>query len=82
MAQTVTIHGPNLADQSKGDFHVHSASCLDNKKYRGSAPWTATFDSIEELTEELYSDIIAEDEDSSWENYVGTIWFAPCTDLK
>jgi hypothetical protein len=25
----LTIVGPNLLDQSKGDFHVHAAGCAD-----------------------------------------------------
>lgn len=29
----VKIQGPNLRDQSKGSFHVHSAECGDNAKY-------------------------------------------------
>ena len=28
----LTIHGPNLIDQSKGDFHVHAAGCRDNHR--------------------------------------------------
>lgn len=28
----VVVIGPNLQDQSKGDFHVHEASCADVKR--------------------------------------------------
>ena len=29
----VFIFGPNLNDQSQGQFHVHSATCSDSKHY-------------------------------------------------
>jgi acyl-CoA-binding protein len=32
----VTVIGPNLRDQSKGDFHVHRAGCADiARRYKG-----------------------------------------------
>ena len=30
----VTIHGPNLADQSGGQFIVHAVGCRDNRRVK------------------------------------------------
>jgi hypothetical protein len=86
----VTIHGPNLNDQSKGQFHVHTASCRDNRKEvvrNGSEyPITIDVDSVQDVVECMYSDIIAEhvaDGDNgiycNWETYIPEFHFAPCT---
>ena len=34
MSTTVAVIGPNLYDQSKGQFHVHTAECRDGKNGR------------------------------------------------
>jgi hypothetical protein len=78
----LTIHGPNLNDQSKGSFHVHTADCRDNRKevrYNGSDnPYTGDFDSVIDVVEFIYSDIIAENPDQSIDEYVLDFHFAPC----
>jgi DNA polymerase IIIc chi subunit len=83
----VTIHGPNLNDQSKGTFHVHTAACRDNRKevvYNGSElPWTIEAASVIEVVEAVYADQMAEHQPGEkWadpENYVSDFHFAPCT---
>ncbi|MGB8878614.1 MAG: hypothetical protein WCD11_19980 [Solirubrobacteraceae bacterium] len=82
----VTIHGPNLHDQSKGQFHVHSAGCRDNARevrMNGSEyPWTLEADSVQAVVEEVYSDHMAEreagDKWSTWEPYLSDFHFPPC----
>lgn len=55
----VAIIGPNLYDQSKGTFHVHTASCRDGKNgrkyplsYRHEYEAASRFD----VAESVYSD--------------------------
>jgi hypothetical protein len=82
----LTIHGPNLIDQSKGDFHVHAAGCRDNHRevrMNGSEhPWTLEADSAQAVVEAIYSDHIAErqagDPYSTWQPYLEGIAFFPC----
>jgi hypothetical protein len=82
----VTIHGPNLHDQSKGTFHVHAAGCRDNQReerFNGSEhPWTLEVDSAQAVVEEVYSDHMAEhpagDKWSTWEPYLSDFAFYPC----
>lgn len=82
----VTIHGPNLIDQSKGTFHVHAAGCRDNQREvrtNGSDhPWTLEVDSAQAIVEEVYSDHMAEreagDPYAGWEPYLSDFAFFPC----
>jgi len=84
----VTIHGPNLHDQSKGDFRVHTADCRDNKwerRVNGSYdPLTIDATSRLDVAEFMYSDHMAEHtDDSPWakpESYLPEFHFAPCCD--
>jgi hypothetical protein len=86
---SVTIHGPNLIDQSKGTFHVHAAGCRDNHREvvnNGSeCPWTIEADSIQAIVEEVYSDHMAEHEAGSkwatWEPYRSDFHVLPCVKL-
>ena len=87
--QTVLIVGPNLTDQSQGDFHVHEASCKDlhRGQMKDHAPmgWKTTASSKSAIITEIYSDIIAENEGNapydSWQGYVSDVHFAPCVTL-
>jgi len=84
----VTIHGPNLNDQSKGTFRVHTAACRDNKWERrcnGSYdPWTLDLASRLDVCEAIYSDHMGEHGDDSPyskpEAYLDDFHFAPCCD--
>lgn len=60
----VAIIGPNLYDQSKGSFHVHTASCRDGKNgrkyplsYRHEEEVASRFD----VADSVYGDIAAGD---------------------
>jgi hypothetical protein len=79
----VTILGPNLPDQRKGSFHVHTSGCADihrNPNYRNEeTDWTFECDSIEEVVTEVYMDIMAEHEEDTWEDYENDFHFCPCT---
>jgi hypothetical protein len=78
----VTIHGPNLFDQSKGDFHVHAADCADNAKevkHNGSvSPWIIEASSIEDIVRGIYADFIDGNDRDPWESFSGDVHFAPC----
>lgn len=84
--QSVTILGPNLADQSKGSIVVHAAGCSDIAKVRGfSGPadaWTTDFASKREIVEDCYPpDQFEWSDGPNDQNYWGDIHFAPCVKL-
>lgn len=61
----VTICGPNLYDQSKGQFHVHAAGCADLQRGARREPeyangWTIEASTRDEVGDEIYADHIAE----------------------
>lgn len=63
----VTICGPNLNDQSKGEFHVHATGCADLVKHARLEPeyrygWTVEAASREDVAAHVYEDHIAEHE--------------------
>jgi pyruvate/2-oxoglutarate dehydrogenase complex dihydrolipoamide acyltransferase (E2) component len=79
----VTIHGPNLNDQSKGSFHVHAANCRDNRweitKNSSVGPTDFDASSVLDVVEMIYSDILAENPDETVASYVSDFHFCPCT---
>jgi hypothetical protein len=78
----LTIHGPNLNDQTKGTFHVHTARCRDNKwevTANGSEyPSTIDADTVEDVVEYIYSDHIAEGSMKLDASAIADFHFAPC----
>lgn len=84
--QRLTIVGPNLSDQSLGDFHVHAAGCADLKRNRNlrneDQSWTLRAHSKLAVAEHIYEDIIDENPDVSASGYLSTIHFAPCVKLS
>lgn len=79
----VTICGPNLNDQSKGQFHIHAADCADLKKHAQREPeyrngWTIEASSRDEVGDSIYEDHI---EEGSMDPGEGTsdCHFFPCT---
>jgi hypothetical protein len=78
--RALTIHGPNLYDQSKGDFRVHDAACSDNQREvrrNGSdQPLTVELTSADAVVDLLYADQLAEGSDRA--ACMNTIYFAPC----
>lgn len=83
--QDVIIVGPNLRDQSKGDFHVHAVGCLDlrrdpNMRYENKSWRIDDAASKIEVIEEIYSDIMDENGDTA-DDYMHDVHFAPCVTL-
>lgn len=87
----VMVHGPNLRDQSKGQFHVHTIECKDNAKEirnNGSEyPMKIEVESRLDVVEDVYHDQLNEQPDDdngpnreatkrSWLD--GEFHFAPC----
>ena len=81
---SVVIVGPNLQDQSKGSFHVHSEGCRDLHKavYRfEEIDWVTDVSSVQEIVETIYGSIIEENPDTTWEDYASDIHILPCVKL-
>lgn len=89
----VAIIGPNLYNQSKGQFHVHAKDCSDIERdpkrygYASAAPhMVAEAASEDEVAEFVYGDMMDEAEPGSrWakaEAYVEEFHFAPCVEFK
>lgn len=86
----VTIIGPNLSDQSKGQMHVHAAGCKDIDRdpkhygYASAAPhMEVEANSVQDVCEFVYADHMDENPDgpySVWQGYVDEFHFAPCCD--
>lgn len=75
----VTIVGPNLRDQSKGDFHVHAAGCEDlhrDPNMKDAETLTMPASSLQDVVETIFSDMI--DEASPASAFVGEFHVAPC----
>ena len=77
----LTVIGPNLSSGST--FHVHKAGCGDIKRkatYRKADKWTADFASLQEICEDVYTDIMNENEGSlaEWTAYTGEFDIFPC----
>lgn len=86
----VIVVGPNLRDQSKGQYHAHAAGCADLKKaiysiHREDLAYPVEVSSIYEIVEFVYSDFLdedsnyADDPSLTWED-IHEIHFFPCTD--
>jgi len=63
----VTICGPNLRDQSKGQFHVHAEGCADLRRNASLQRepeymngWTIEAATRDEVGDHIYEDHIAE----------------------
>ena len=76
----VTVCGPNLRDQSKGEFHVHAEGCADlvrganrEPEYRTGWPMDAT--SRVDVCDAVYP---PEDFDCESGEFVGSFHFFPC----
>ena len=78
----VTICGPNLRDQSKGQFHVHAEGCADLKRGAQREPeyrngWTIEAANRIEVCDEVYP---PEDFECESGDYVDEFYFFPCTE--
>lgn len=84
----VTIIGPNLRKQDKGQFHVHAEGCADIRRdpkrygYVFASPhWTIDADTQYAVVEEIFSDMIFHNDMSPAEDYLSEVHFAPCVKL-
>lgn len=81
MKQRVTIIGPNLRNQSKGQYHVHAEGCLDVMRdphrygYHHAEPHRIIEAASKvEIVNDVYGDVIAA-------AYFDEFNFAPCVKL-
>jgi hypothetical protein len=83
----VTICGPNLNDQSKGQFHAHHADCADLVRgARGPEPeyrhgWTIEAETKIEVADSIYEDHIGEGTMDSGEGLDDVYFFSCCSKL-
>lgn len=85
----VTICGPNLRDQSKGEFHVHAAGCADLQRGAHAEPEYRNGWTIEASTRlEVVIEIMPPDEmDWNPDNpsdrmlYESDVHFFPCCNV-
>lgn len=91
----LTIVGPNLPDQSKGNLHVHAADCKDltRGQYRqvsAHEKHTEEHDSLRSVVDSFYgpdagSFYVETYGDNVpvdvWREYLGDFYIAPCVDL-
>jgi hypothetical protein len=85
-SQRVVVVGPNLRDQTQGEFHVHAEGCADlkrdpNLKHEDQS-WVIEVSSLEEVAAETYADIIAESEGTTAADYLTEFHFAPCVTVR
>lgn len=81
----VHIIGPNLRDQSKGDFHVHAEGCADVQRnpeyqvpdYDTDRKLVYDVTSQRDVSEFIYSDMIGEGS-MTWQDGVDTFHLSPC----
>lgn len=75
----IAVYGPNLLSGG-ADFHVHAPGCADTKKsvYSGHVAWEFEAESKQAVVEEIFADIMAENEEEPWVNYAQEVKFFPC----
>lgn len=84
----VTIIGPNLRDQSKGDMHVHAAGCADIARMVGREPeyangWEIEAESVKDVVTAVYDPSEFQydaDDPDDLDPYITSIRFFPCTE--
>lgn len=80
----ITIIGPNL--RAGESFHAHAAGCADLRKalyaYAAAHDERHTYEaaSMQEIVEDTFCDILAENPGTTWEDHAAEIRFFPCTD--
>jgi hypothetical protein len=81
----VAVFGPNLRDQSKGQFHVHAAGCADIAKtakrdaaYGEDYAWYMDIACKDDAVHEAYSDMIDSNDCNPIEDYRSDFYFFPC----
>lgn len=85
----VSVIGPNEVVDGF-TFHIHAEGCRDISGYGPlERNWSFDAQSVQHVTEELFSDFIGSDETAdddgkytTWEDYVNEVRFFPCVDLN
>lgn len=83
----VTVIGPNLRDQSKGEMHVHASGCADiarnvNREPEYANGWEIEAETIEDVTHAVYDpDDFGYDAETETDDYTQSIHFFPCVTL-
>lgn len=87
----VTVCGPNLSDQRKGEFHVHRAGCGDLRHYGPTGRfggdydgWTIEASGRRDVVEAIYGDFDDfpfDDPGDAWQAW-DDLWIAPCVTWK
>lgn len=78
----IAVAGPNLTDQSHGQFVVHRAGCADVARRARRDPayadaWLICAPTRRATVQAIYGDQIAES-DGDWRAYLCEVHFAPC----
>lgn len=74
------IQGPNLRDQSKGTFHVHSADCADNAKYEEDCyTYPLDLDSMLAVEDHIYGPDAGDFDLDNPGDWLYDFHFMPCT---
>jgi len=83
----VTIFGPNLNDQSKGQMHVHAADCGDIAKMRRREPeydngWTIEVQTRTGIADAIYGDFDEYEDGGTTDYWLGDVHIFPCVHLE
>lgn len=84
----LAVIGPNLHDQSKGSFHVHTAECRDGKnprKYPLDERRIVDADTRYAVSEHIYADVACDEHEhgsdgykQAIESYISDFYFHNC----
>lgn len=81
----LTIIGPNIPGNQGQPFHVHATGCADlcqpKYRYAGHERQESEYETFQDLVEDYYADIIAENEGTDredWEVYESEFKVFPC----
>lgn len=82
MSIKVAVCGPNLRDQSRGQFHIHAVGCADLNRTRREPEyehaWTVEVNTRKDIVLAIYEPEDFEyDADSEWQNFDDMFVF-PC----
>lgn len=86
------VIGPNLNDQSTGEFHVHAAGCQDLRNYGfgkrlggdiSDVKHPVDLDTLQDMVLYVYDNgIMEESPDTPWQAYLSEFHVFPCCRLS
>ena len=79
----VVICGPNLNDQSKGQYHVHAEGCADLRRMANREPeytrgWAIDAETRDDAVMGVYEDMILYNDQDPIEFFRHDLHFFPC----